>query len=108
MFFCLHYMERRGSGMFILHKSRSYLIHIGTLIEIGALWLRQVRLASLVAFLRGFMPQKTAFITTTISATTAMDTQKPMSSPNKSTVPNSVIQISFQFIVSTSFYSSSP
>ena len=43
MFFCLHYMERRGSGMFILHKSRSYLIHIGTLIEIGALWLRQVR-----------------------------------------------------------------
>lgn len=94
--------------MFVLHRSRSRLIHDGTLIETVFSLLRQVRLASLVAFLRGFMPQKTAFITTTISATTAMDTQKPMSSPNKSTVPNSVIQISFQFIVSTSFYSSSP
>lgn len=63
---------------------------------------------SSLAFFRGFMPQKTTFITITISATAAMDTQKPMFSPNKSAVPNSVIQISFQFIVNTSFYSSSP
>lgn len=33
-----------------------------------------------------------------------MDTQKPMFSPNKSAVPNSVIQISFQFIVNTIFF----
>ena len=38
---------------------------------------------SSLAFFRGFMPQKTTFITITISATTAMDTQKPMFSPNK-------------------------
>ena len=63
---------------------------------------------SSVDFFWGFIPQKTTFITITISTTTVMDTQKPMLSPNKSAVPNSVIQISFQFIVNTSFYSSSP
>ena len=73
-----------------------------------ALPLGQALGASSVAFFWGYMPQKTTFITTTISATTAMDTQKPILSPNKSAVPNSVIQISFQFIVNTSFYSSSP
>ena len=41
------------------------------------------------------MPKKATFITTMVSVTAAMDTQKPMLSPNKPTVPNlSLIHIS--------------
>ena len=59
----------------------------------------QAFLISSVTFFRDFMPKKTTFITTTVSATAATDTQKPMLSLNKSAVPNSAIQIFFRFIV---------
>ena len=59
----------------------------------------QAFLISSVTFFRGFMPKKATFITTTVSVTAAMDTQKTMLSPNKPTFPNSAIQIFFRFIV---------
>ena len=58
-------------------------------------------------FFWGFIPQNTAFMATTMRATTAMDTQKPRSRPSQWVVPNTVIQSSFQFMVFL-LYSSSP
>lgn len=54
------------------------------------------------SFLLGFMLQNTTFIKITISKTTAIPTQKPMSIPKKDVVPNKFIQIVAQFIENTS------
>lgn len=48
------------------------------------------------------MLQNTTFIKITISKTTAIPTQKPMSIPKKDVVPNKFIQIVAQFIENTS------
>lgn len=55
------------------------------------------------------MPQNTAFINITISATAAIAAQNPMSIPKKEVVLNRSIQIFAQFIGNASnLYSSSP
>ena len=50
----------------------------------------------------GFIPQNTTFMIITISETTPIPTQKPISIPKKDVVPNRFIQIVAQFTGSTS------
>ena len=47
----------------------------------------------------GFIPQNTRFIASTIRRTADIDTQNPISTPNRLVVPNSFIQIVDHFIV---------